>query len=47
MVQKMSKSLGNVIAPSELVERYGVDGARYLLMRLGPFGEDMDVSWKN
>jgi len=42
----MSKSLGNVIAPSEMVKRYGVDGARYLLMKLGPFGEDMDVSWK-
>ena len=44
--QKMSKSLGNVIAPSELVEKYGVDGARYLIMKLGPFGEDMDVSWE-
>ncbi|MBU0578593.1 methionine--tRNA ligase [Patescibacteria group bacterium] len=44
--QKMSKSLGNVIAPSELVERYSVDGARYLIINLGPFGEDMDVSWK-
>jgi methionyl-tRNA synthetase len=44
--QKMSKSLGNVIAPSELVDKYGVDGARYLIMSLGPFGEDMDVSWE-
>lgn len=44
--QKMSKSLGNVIAPSELVEKYGVDGARYLIINLGVFGEDMDVSWK-
>jgi methionyl-tRNA synthetase len=43
--QKMSKSLGNVIAPSELVERYSVDAARYLLMDLGPFGEDMDVTF--
>lgn len=43
--QKMSKSLGNVIAPSELVERYGVDATRYLLMSLGPFGEDMDVTF--
>lgn len=43
--QKMSKSLGNVIAPSELVERYGVDATRYLLMDLGPFGEDMDVTF--
>lgn len=44
--QKMSKSLGNVIAPSELVERYGVDGARYVIMNLGVFGEDMDVTWQ-
>lgn len=44
--QKMSKSLGNVIAPSEMVEKYGVDGARYLIINLGVFGEDMDVSWE-
>ncbi len=44
--QKMSKSLGNVITPTEMVERYGVDGARYLLINLGPFGEDMDVTWE-
>lgn len=44
--QKMSKSLGNVISPSEMVERYGVDGTRYLLMNLGPFGTDMDVTWE-
>lgn len=44
--QKMSKSLGNVIAPKELVDRYGIDAARFLLINLGPFGEDMDVSWQ-
>ena len=44
--QKMSKSLGNVIAPNEMVDKYGVDATRYLIMNLGPFGEDMDVSWK-
>lgn len=43
--QKMSKSLGNVIAPSELVERYGQAASRYLLINLGVFGQDMDVSW--
>lgn len=44
--QKMSKSLGNVISPNEMVDRYGIDGTRYLLMSLGPFNTDMDVSWE-
>jgi len=42
--QKMSKSLGNVISPEEMVQRYGIDGSRYLLMHLGPFDSDMDVT---
>lgn len=44
--QKMSKSLGNVITPQEMVDKYGTDGARYLLLNLGPFGADMDVTWE-
>ena len=44
--QKMSKSLGNVISPTEMVEKYGVDGTRYILMYIGPFSSDMDVSWE-
>lgn len=44
--QKMSKSLGNVITPEDMVKKYGVDGTRYLLLDLGPFGEDMDVTWE-
>ncbi len=44
--QKMSKSLGNVISPKEMVERYGTDATRFLLMFLGPIGNDMDTSWK-
>ncbi len=44
--QKMSKSLGNVIAPSELVARYGTEAARYLLLRhVQPF-EDSDFTWE-
>ncbi len=45
--QKMSKSLGNVVSPNDLVEKFGVDAARYLLLTLGDsFGEDMDFTWE-
>src|SRR5258708_18906196 len=30
--QKMSKTIGNVIKPEQLVEKYGVDGSRYVLL---------------
>jgi methionyl-tRNA synthetase len=43
--QKMSKSLGNVISPYELTERYGTEATRYLLLRhVHPF-EDTDITW--
>ena len=41
---KISKSLGNVINPFELVEKYGLDQLRYFLMREVPFGNDGDFS---
>lgn len=45
--QKMSKSIGNVISPKEMVEKFGIDGTRYLLLSMGGnFGEDSDVSWE-
>ncbi len=44
--QKISKSLGNVIKVSELVEKFGSDGARYVLLKLGPWNEDADISWE-
>jgi len=44
--QKMSKSLGNVISPQEIVSKFGIDGTRYLLLTKGSFGEDSDVSWE-
>jgi methionyl-tRNA synthetase len=42
--QKMSKSLGNFIAPKELVDTYGLDPLRYFLLRELPFGSDGDLS---
>ncbi len=42
--QKMSKSLGNVVRPAELVKEYGVDATRYLLLSAFPFGQDGDFA---
>ncbi|MBX9805007.1 MAG: methionine--tRNA ligase [Alphaproteobacteria bacterium] len=42
--EKMSKSLGNVIDPNALVEKYGRDPVRYFLLREIPFGNDGDFS---
>ncbi len=42
--RKISKSLGNVIDPYELIEHYGLDPVRYFLMREIPFGNDGDFS---
>jgi methionyl-tRNA synthetase len=42
--QKISKSLGNVIDPFEIVETFGLDPVRYFLMREVPFGQDGDFS---
>ena len=42
--EKMSKSLGNVVSPSHLVERYGLDQTRYFLLREVPFGSDGNFS---
>ena len=42
--QKISKSLGNVIDPLQLIETYGLDQVRYFLMREVPFGNDGDFS---
>lgn len=44
--QKMSKSLGNVIDPLKIVEKYGSDVLRYYLLREIPFENDGDFSEK-
>ncbi len=43
--QKISKSLGNVINPIELVEKYGTDSVRYYLLKVSPF-EDSDFTYE-
>jgi methionyl-tRNA synthetase len=42
--EKMSKSLGNVLDPFEVIERYGPDALRFYLLRDVPFGQDGSVS---
>lgn len=41
--QKMSKTLGNVIDPNDLVKEFGAEAARYLIVSQFPFGQDGDV----
>ena len=42
--QKMSKSLGNVLDPFEVIERFGADALRYYCFREVSFGQDGSVS---
>ncbi len=42
--QKISKSVGNIIDPNEIVDTYGLDQVRYFLMKEVPFGNDGDFS---
>ncbi len=42
--EKMSKSVGNVVAPADLVATYGLDPVRFFLLREVPFGNDGDFS---
>ena len=44
--QKMSKSLGNVISPTEVVEKYGIESLRYFVCRELSTFEDSDFSWE-
>ncbi len=44
--QKMSKSLGNIVNPSELVKKYGVDAVRYYLLREILPTEDGDFTYE-
>ncbi|MFB6198917.1 MAG: class I tRNA ligase family protein, partial [Halobacteriaceae archaeon] len=43
--RKMSKSVGNIVEPSEAIERHGADPMRVFLLSVTPQGEDMRFSW--
>lgn len=45
--QKMSKSIGNVIAPKEIVDKYGADAFRYYFLRHVPSYDDGDFTWEH
>ena len=42
--RKMSKTVGNVISVDEMLEKFGTDGTRYLLLSAGPYGSDVDLT---
>ncbi|MFC4448630.1 isoleucine--tRNA ligase [Halorussus aquaticus] len=43
--RKMSKSIGNIVAPDEAIERHGADPMRTFLLYQNPQGDDMRFSW--
>ncbi|HSW65730.1 MAG TPA: class I tRNA ligase family protein [Bacillota bacterium] len=45
--EKMSKSIGNVISPAEVVKKFGLDPFRYYFLRHIPSYNDGDFSWDN
>lgn len=44
--KKMSKTLGNVVHPKDIIDKYGVDAFRYYFLRHIPSYEDGDFSWE-
>ncbi len=42
--EKMSKSVGNVVSPADLVTTYGLDPVRYFFLRETPWGQDGNYS---
>ena len=42
--QKMSKTIGNVIHPDELVEKYGAEATKYLILSQFSFGSESDIN---
>jgi len=44
--RKMSKSLGNVIDPQEVIDKYGADVLRFYMLSASPPWEDLRFGWK-
>jgi methionyl-tRNA synthetase len=44
--KKMSKSIGNVVSPNEILAKYGTDPFRYFFLRHIPSYNDGDFSWE-
>jgi methionyl-tRNA synthetase len=42
--KKISKSLGNTLTPQDLISKYGIDGARYLVLKNIPYKNDVDLT---
>jgi methionyl-tRNA synthetase len=45
--EKMSKTLGNIVSPLDVANKFGADTLRYYLMREGSFGRDADFTWEH
>ena len=43
--EKMSKTLGNIITPLDVIPKYGADSLRYYLLATSSFGADGDFTW--
>ncbi len=43
--ERMSKSRGNFLEPTDMVAAFGADGTRYIVLREIPFDRDAEVSW--
>ncbi len=43
--EKMSKTLGNVVTPMDVIDRFGPDALRYYLLRGSSFGADGNFTW--
>lgn len=44
--EKMSKTLGNIVTPLEIIPRYGADALRYYLLAESSFGADGNFTWE-